>query len=371
MSRKAGRNLILPVFLTLVLAGCGEKNHVSAPLQTVAVKGVTTYVVKAAEIQEEQELPGTVKSRISAIVSARIPGSVSLLKVREGDRVSKGQLLARIESQENVAQATGAASRAEEAAQALEEARTRKKLADVTFERFKKLYDEQAATRQEFDQRLTEKEMAHQAVSRAEAALKQAREGGKAAGVIADYTSVIAPVSGIVTMRQAEMGATVFPAQPMFTIEDPTAYQLEISVPETLSTRVRPGVAVTVSLDAIQYRRGMTVSEVVPAADSASRTFIAKIPLSAAGLKSGMFGRATLATGRKFSGIILPKNAVFERGALTSVWAIDNAGIARMRLVKPGKISGNQIEILSGLVDGDVVAVTGIDKIADGVKIER
>ncbi|MBV5337029.1 MAG: biotin/lipoyl-binding protein, partial [Deltaproteobacteria bacterium] len=69
---------------------------------------------------------GTVRARTSALVSARIPGTVSILHVREGDRVRKGQLLGQLESQENLAQATGAVAAIDEAKRGLEEAQARR-----------------------------------------------------------------------------------------------------------------------------------------------------------------------------------------------------------------------------------------------------
>jgi multidrug efflux pump subunit AcrA (membrane-fusion protein) len=66
----------------------------------------------------------------------------------------------------------------------------------------------------------------------------------------------------------------------------------------------------------------------------------------------------------------VPKKAVIERGALTLVWTADKDAIARMRIVKAGRITGERIEILSGLSDGDRVVVSGAEKVSEGNKIE-
>ena len=76
----------------------------------------------------------------------------------------------------------------------------------TTFERYHKLFNEQAVTRQEFDIRQTEKELATQGVARAEARLKQAQEVSRAATTMADYTRIVAPITGVITSKQADLG---------------------------------------------------------------------------------------------------------------------------------------------------------------------
>jgi RND family efflux transporter MFP subunit len=154
------------------------------------------------------------------------------------------------------------------------------------------------------------------------------------------------------------------------TVEDDGSYQLELVLPENAAGSVKPGTAVQVTLDALGSSFAARIAEVVPTADSASRTFIAKISLTQKGLKSGMFGRGAINAGSTTNGIAVPKKAVIEQGALTSVWSIDKGNIARMRIVKVGRLTGERIEILSGLSDGDRVAVSGVEKITEGARVE-
>jgi RND family efflux transporter MFP subunit len=321
-------------------------------------------------LPETVEVAGTVRARTSALVAARIPGVVVMLGVREGDRVRKGQLLAQLESRETQSAAAGAAAATDEARRALDEAAARKKLADVTFERYQQLFKEQAISRQEFDVKQMERDVASQGLARAEARLRQTREGAVAAGTIADYTKIIAPIAGIITSKPVDLGASVFPAQPLLTIEDEASYQLELAIPETQVAKVKPGTAVQVTLDAAGSSFAATVSEIVPVADQASRTFIAKVRLPQKLLRSGMFGRGTIALGTSANGMAVSDKAVVVRGALTMVWVVDRENIARMRLVKVGKTLGDRVEILSGLADGERVVVAGADKVSEGVKVE-
>jgi RND family efflux transporter MFP subunit len=326
-------------------------------------------MARIVAVPETLEMVGTVRSRVSAVVSARIAGTVSVLRVREGDRVQKGQLLAQLEAGENAAAAAGAFAGGDEARRGLEEAVARRNLADATFERFQRLYDEQAVTRQELDVRKTEKEVAAHAAARAEARLKQAEEGARAAATVAGYARIVAPIPGVVTARQVDPGASVFPAQPLMTIEDGGNFQLELAVPESLAARIRPGTAVQVTLDALNANFSAPIAEVVPVADPATRTLTAKVMLARQGLRSGMFGRAAVPLGTSMNGMFLPKRALVERGALTSVWVVSQDSIARMRLVKTGKVVGDRVEILSGLTAGERVVTSGAEKVAEGARV--
>lgn len=364
---------LLLVGALLTLYGCGGNTHdtqqkPSGPV--IVVKGTTYETVKTTAVPETIDVVGTVRARTSAVVSTRIPGTISVLRVREGDRVRKGQILAQLDAQENQASANVATAGIDEAQRGLAEAQSRKKLAGSTFDRYQRLFVEQAVTRQEFEIKQSENDVAIQSVARAEARLRQAREGSRAATIMADYTKIVAPIAGIITSKQVDRGATVFPAQPLMTIEDEGNYQLELSVPESMADKLKLGAAVQVTLDAVGSSFAAQIAEIVPTADSLSRTFTAKINLHQKGLKSGMFGRASLVLGATVPGMLLDKRAIVERGALTSVWVLDKDNIARMRLVKVGKMLGDRVEILSGLSDGERVVVSGVEKVNEGTRVE-
>lgn len=362
--------LLIAIISSLSLNGCSSDTDHTKTSDPPVVSGLTVAGVKVADLPETLDVVGTVKARTSALVSARIPGTVSILHVREGDRVRKGQLLGQLDSQENVAQATGAIAAVDESKRGLEEAQARRKLADATFERFKNLYDEQALTRQEFETRQTERELAHQAVARSEARLRQTLEASRAAGTMADYTKIIAPISGIIIAKQADLGATVFPGQPLMTIDDEGSYQLELAIPESRLRAVHAGTAVLVTIDATGTSFNTRVTEIVPTSDPTSRTFVAKVAVPHKGVRSGMFGRGSIALASTIKGVRIPRVSVFEKGALTAVWVVGADDIVRMRLVKTGRALGDQIEVLSGLADGDRIVTAGMEKAVDGARLQ-
>lgn len=370
------RNNVLLVMIVLAGAltgaGCSQKHEAGKANNAPAavVKGAALETVKSAPLPELLDVVGTVRARTSAVVSVRVPGSISVLRVREGDRVRKGQLLAQLDARENQATAAVATAGIDEARRGVDEAVARKKLADTTFDRYNNLFREQAISRQEFDVKQSEKDVATAGVARAESRLRQAQEGAKAASAVSDYTRIIAPVSGVIVSKQVDLGTSVFPGQPVMTIEDEGSYQLELALPENLATKITPGTPLQVTLDAVESSFAAKIDEIVPAADPANRTFTAKIALNRKGLKSGMFGRGTIALGTTAHGITVPKNAVVERGAMTSVWTVDKDAIARMRIVKPGRQMGGRVEILSGLSDGDRVVIGGAEKVTEGARVE-
>lgn len=364
--------VMMLVLAVSVVTGCSKKRDAEHAVVTIppqVVKGVTVETVKVVTVPEKFEAVGTVKARTNSVVSSRIPGTISILKVREGDRVGKGNLLIELDAQEHMANVGMASAAIDAAKRGLDEAVARKDLADTTFARYQRLLHEQAVTRQEFEVKQMEKEVASQGVAQAEARLRQAQEAAKAASAISGYTKILAPVSGTITAKQADSGATVFPGQPLLTIES-DEYQLELAVPESLAMRVKTGTAVQVRLDALSVDVKSKVAEVVPAADPASRTVIAKVSLNIPGLKTGMFGRGVIDAGITTTMLALPKKAVTERGALTSIWVLGQDNIAHMRLVKAGKNVGDQVEILSGLTEGERVVTDGIFKINEGARVE-
>ncbi len=359
---------LLAALFSAALIGCRGNSPEGTAKKPPVISGVMLTTVREEVVPDQVEAVGTVRARNSAVLAARVSGTVTAIHVREGDRVSRGKLLLTIEAAETSAGAAGARAGVEEAQRGVEEARARKRLADATFDRYGKLFSEQAVTRQEVDGRQMEKDVANEGLARAEARLAQAREAARAASTVAGYSRVAAPLTGIVTTKSAEIGMTVFPGTPLLTVEEEGHYRLEATVAESMAGKARPGDRVRVVIDGIGELDGR-VAEVVPVADPASRTFTVKVEIAARGLRSGTFGRAYFSVGNR-PALLVPKAAVVERGALTSVWVAGKDNIVGMRLVKAGRVLGDKVEILSGLTSGERVVVGGVEKIVDGAKLE-
>jgi RND family efflux transporter MFP subunit len=189
--------------------------------------------------------------------------------------------------------------------------------------------------------------------------------------VYQSYGRVASPIKGIVTAKQAEIGAMAAPGAPLLTVEDDSHYRLEASVEESQIRNIHVRDQVQVRIDTLGDEEvSGTVSEIVPAADPANRSNSVKIDLPARpALHSGSFGRARFPSGQK-QAITIPQRAITERGQLVSVFVVDLSGTARLRLIKTGKAYGDRVEVLTGLSDGERIVVDRVEAISDGSRVE-
>ena len=352
----------------LLTTGCSREQQHQA-VEPPVITGVTVEKLAATPFADHFPAPGTIRAAVAAQMAARIAGTVDAVHVHDGERVARGRLLVSIRSEEALSGASGAAAAVEEAARGVEEAEARLKLAEDTFKRFEILYKEQAVTRHEFDVRRTERDVAVQGVSRAEARLLQTREQAKAAGALAGYTKIHAPFAGIITAKTVERGATVFPGMPLLTVEEEGRYRFEAAIPDLLSAKVKIGDAIGMTVEGLDGEIRGQVTEIAAVADPVTRTRLIKMDLRSKGLRSGLFGRASIPAGSG-TGISIPAAAVIERGMLTSVWIVGDDSISRMRLVKIGRTLGDRVEILSGLSEGERVVTDGVEKVVEGARIK-
>ena len=134
---------------------------------------------------------------------------------------------------------------------------------------------------------------------------------------------------------------------------------------------IRLGGRASVSIDGLSAPElPGTVSQIIPAADPASRTFLVKIDLPAnPSLRSGLFGRAHFPRGTR-TALMIPKAAVVSRGQMQAVYALDAGNIATLRYITTGNALGQQIEVLSGLASGERVAASPGDRELAGKRIE-
>jgi RND family efflux transporter MFP subunit len=368
------------------MAGCGEKGkHGPASAERPPVTGVEVVTVGAAPRERFAEAVGTVRAKTIAAVSPQVMGRITSLSVKEGARVEKGALLATIDDTQVRAQLMAAEAMVseakagnEEVERAIAQAEAGKGLAEKTYERFQKLIEEKVVTPQEFDEVEAKRTVAIKDYERALdkraqgiAKIAQANAQADAARAMLSYTRVTAPFSGIVTERKVDAGAMAVPGVPLLVMEDTGRYRLEASVPEAYSGKLTAGsrVRVVLTTDPGKEISG-TVSEVVPFVDPSSRTFAVKVDLPGSPrLRTGMFGRVLFPTGEEDL-LVVPRRAIVHVGGYDGLYTVTADNVARLVMVTTGKTFGDEVEILSGIDPGTRVAVSLVDRLADGARVE-
>ncbi len=366
----------LSVFFLLLAAGifligCGEKGAPdNAPAKRQTISGVSIATLTPASVDEFYEAVGTVKADHTSTIASRMMGTVTSLLVKEGDTVGNGQLLLTLDDRDVVQKVKAAEAGYQEATKALESAKQSRELTGITYERYRKMFEEKAISRQEMDQFETQKKVAGLEYERMQEMVNRAAAGLSEAKIFLGFTRVTSPVKGRVMEKKTEVGSMAVPGMPLLTMEDIAAFHAEVTVDESLSGKLRPGMSVLVSIEAIDRQIPGNIKEIFPAVDPLSRSFIAKVSLSGAGLRSGLYARVKIPSGKKEM-LLAPQGAIVEKGQLTGVYAVDGQGIVTYRLVRTGKAYNGNREILSGLKPNDRIIVQGVEKARDGGIIEN
>jgi len=389
---------LLPASAALIAAvalfGCNSSPQANAP-PTEIVQGLRVQKVHLESVPDEIEAPGSVIAASTAQVAARSMGTVTRVAVREGDLVKRGQTLAQIDDREFGARRTsaqaarqGASAGVAEASQASTSAQAQADVAQKTYDRYVYLRDQKSVSPHEFDE-IAAKQQAARAgleqskarVQQAEAGLRQSESEARVVDTMASYSRIVAPFDGRIVRRTVEPGSLASPGMPVFVVEDTSHYQLEVTLPSDAMapvdvdaggrfSAVHRGTVVRVAFDALPGK-SLTgkVVEIEAGADPSSHTLKARVDLPHdSAIQSGLFGRAWFPRGERRA-LVVPAEAVLARGQLRGIYTVDPNGLAHWRVITLGRISGKELEVLSGLSDGDLVVLNSNSQELDGKKI--
>lgn len=328
------------LIVAVSIAGCRHEGA-APPAETLPVVAVRVQTVQPQQHLAVEEVVGTVRARLRATVEAKVSGRVEQLLVKQGQSVSAGELLAQLDAREMQAR--------------LDSARAVREQAEAELKRARSLLDNAALSRAEFD--------AVQARQRVAEAMVKEME------TMLGYARVTAPFAAVVTRKLADVGDLAAPGKALLELEDPSALRLEADVPEALIGRVRLGDKLAAHVATSSAALEGVVSEIAPAADPASRTFLVKLDLpTTTALRSGQFARVAVPVG-EISSLRVAASAVVQRGQMELVFVETNR-IAQLRLVKTGKRVSGEVELVSGVEAGERVVTEGAAQLRDGQPVE-
>lgn len=336
--------LVVVVVLMVWLAG-GFKDKIQATTQRAAEEPLytgPTAAVRRITLPRTEEAVGSVRPVHEMVVTSRIAAKITELKLTAGQQVAQDEVLVRLDDRDLKA-------RVDQLKATLTSAQATRDQAQLDRVRFADAYARNAVSKIEFDR-------ADLALKNAESDVVRATEAINEAQAAMEYTIIRAPASGVVVDKRVNVGDTVMPGQILATLYDPTHMQLVASVREMLTQRLKVGQSIGVRMEALKMTCAGTVSEIVPEAESASRTFLVKVTGPCPpGIYSGMFGRIVIPLDSQEM-LVIPSAVVSHVGQLDLVDVLKNGRLER-RIVRLGQELDSDVEVLSGLKEGEQAAL--------------
>jgi len=340
-----GGSVLGLTLLMLVLAGVFRpKVSSERPPPEVSSLPPTQKIGQVSSIRQtrEETAIGTVRPVHEASVASKILARVVEVRVKAGQAVSQGDVLIRLDDAELQAR-----HHQREAALAAAEAMLTR--ANSEHDRAVRLIERSAISRAEFDQAVA-------TLKTAQAGLQQAQQAVEEAKVLLEFATILSPLTGVVIEKRVEPGDTAVPGQVLVNLYDPHRMQMVATVRESLALRLKIGDQVSARLDALDHECLATVSEIVPRAEAASRSFIVKVTGPCPpGVYSGMFGRISIPVDDEEL-LVVPASAVIRVGQLEQVEVIQEGQIRR-RTAQLGRPVGDGYEVLAGLRAGEKVVL--------------
>jgi RND family efflux transporter MFP subunit len=342
----------------LYLVSCSKKTEENESRKDTRV----SVQVQAAIQHSTQEitLSGQVESQSRAIISTRVMGFISEIKVKPGDKVQKDQLLVVISSEDILARRAQAQAMISESEAAVGDAQR-------DYERFRILYQQESATAKEFENATLKLVSAK---AKAEAAQQMKRE----ADAILSYTKLVAPFTGLVTQKHIDAGSLSNPGMPILSIEQTNSNSVRAFVSENDIGKLQNGMHAEVTIKSTGRKIRGKVAEISPSSQFTGGQFQIKVVVDSAerlGLLSGMYVNVIIPLNKTFGAqtLFVPSSAIIHKDQLTGLYTVGEDRTAQLRWIKVGKQRGKEIEILSGLDPGEKFITQSEGKLYSGVPV--
>jgi len=300
----------------------------------------STVLVEKKQVDDVMAWPGTVKSKTVANIAAKMTARILEIKVHAGDKVRKGEVIARLDERD-------VRDQEQTALAALAGANAQASKAKADEQRIRSLFSKEAATRENLDGVVAQAKQAQAGVNQASSVVNEVRSH------LAD-TLLLAPFDGTVVKRLQEPGDMALPGAPLVSVQTEQGLRLEADVPSSCAEQFHNGMPVTVRIDALAKTVTASIEEISPEVDPQTRTQLIKISLPAlAGLQPGFFGWMEQAC-NQHDALVIPTSAVQHIGQLEVVQVLVD-GQPQTRHIRTAKKFSEQIEVVSGLHAGETV----------------
>ncbi len=313
---------------------------------------VSTFEVKAQTFNHFLDLQGDVKTKQNVLIHPEMAGALIRVYVKEGQRVNKGQLLATIDD-------GGLASQ-------VAQMKTQAALYKTTFERQKRLWDQKIGSEIQYLQAKSTFEAQESTVKQMESQLEK--------------TNIRAPFPGIIDDVIKDQGTVVSPGpgSEVFRIVNLSDMYIQVEVPETYLGSVSKGKEVKVYFPVLGDSITTHVRETGNYINPNNRSFKVEIPVpnSNGKIKPNLTAKVHINDYTKENAILIPQSIISENAAgeqyayLAKDSNAENEAVAKRVIITTGKAQGANVEVLTGIQDGDYVVQEGARSVKDGQKIK-
>ncbi len=340
---------LLILALPVLLVACHKEDAASAKVERPAL----TVVVGAQAADSGSVYSGEVHARYETVLGFRLGGKIVERLVDAGMLVKKGQVLARLDAADTGLQESSATAQY--------------RLAEEDLKRYRELRGQGFVSQSALDAK--------------ETALKAAAAQAGLARNQAAYTSLVSDRDGVVSATFAEVGQVVSAGQPVVRVAQQGEREVTFSIPESRYASVKVGMPAEIELNATDSSAQTTVRghvrEISPAADTASRTYPARVAFDAGNNKValGMTARVKLNQAakdgeQKEAGFLLPLTAIFQQGDKAAVWIVAADRSVSLRQVVVTAYRDDGALVASGIAAGERIVVAGVHKLTAGEKVK-
>jgi multidrug efflux pump subunit AcrA (membrane-fusion protein) len=387
--------LAIGVALTAFAAGCSKSESAQARSREDAARPVKVDTVREDAVKRAIEVVGTLAAVDEVTISSEAEGRVSKLLADLGDRVRAGQALVELDAEKSqyaLTQQKAAFARALakygaadsqhlppiERTPDVVKAQAELVQAKQGFDRAEQLHKRQLVPRQTLDDAqatLQAKQASYDSALQNAKNLRADIDASEAAAKLAERqlrdTAIRAPFDGYVQKRLVNLGEYVRVQTPVMAVVRVDPLKVTAEIPEKLAPWVKVDEPVDLRVDAYPDRTFTgKLSRISPAVNSSTRAFPfeALVPNGEAQLKPGTFARVRIVSSRVDQVLTLPYAALQYRYGVNRVYVVDGDRLVAREL-KVGERLGERIEITSGVKAGETVAISDVDKLADGNKV--
>ena len=336
---------IAGIFAIAACSPSAKKTDDSGPRRVAG----EVYVVRDTTIRASFDADGVAEAMRQATLSTKLMGTVLAVLVKEGDAVSAGQVLVRIDARE-------LAAKEAQVAASISGAEASQRDAATQAGRIRALYADSAATRAQLDATET-------GLARANAGVSAARASAAEVSAMRAYSTVSAPFAGIVTKRFVDPGSFAAPGSPLVTVQDISQLRISASVTPDIGRNIHRGETLRATVEGIPVPA--RVEGVVPATVGNLYGINAIVVNGSAKLLSGSTATLSIPQAERVA-LVVPTQAVIRTGDLTGV-TVRTADGDQTRWVRLGQTIGSAVEVTSGLHAGDRVVVPTVNTAPAGV----